>query len=99
MGKIIDITDKLSFEGNPMLVIRGEQLEVNADAPTVLKAMNLIQSDGDQLEQVNKAYELIFTEKARKVITDMKLSIPDWMTVVQLAVQLIVGEENSQGEH
>ena len=35
MGKIIDITDKLSFDGNPKLKIKDNELEVNADAPTM----------------------------------------------------------------
>ena len=42
MGKVIDITEKLTFEGNPALVIKGKHLEVNADAPTMLKVMGLM---------------------------------------------------------
>lgn len=42
MAKIIDITDKLTFDGNPSLKIRGKVLEVNADAPTMLKVMGLM---------------------------------------------------------
>ena len=37
MARKVDITEKLSFEGNPSLVIKGKVLEVNADAPTMLK--------------------------------------------------------------
>ena len=37
MAKVLDITEKLSFEGNPRLKIKGRELEVNADAPTMLK--------------------------------------------------------------
>ena len=32
MAKVVDITDKLTFDGNPCLMINGEKLEVNADA-------------------------------------------------------------------
>ena len=42
MAKIVDITEKLSFEGNPRLKIKGRELEVNADAPTMLKVMGLM---------------------------------------------------------
>ena len=45
MAKIIDITDKLTFDGNPSLKIRGKVLEVNADAPTMLKVMGLPQPE------------------------------------------------------
>ena len=34
MAKKVDITEKLSFEGNPCLIVKGEELEVNSDAPT-----------------------------------------------------------------
>ena len=39
MARKVDITDKLTFDGNPFLVIKGKELEVNADAPTMLKVM------------------------------------------------------------
>ena len=35
MSKVIDITEKLSYEENPRLTIKGEEIEVNADAETV----------------------------------------------------------------
>ena len=40
MGKVVDITEKLTFDENPKLLIKGKELEVKADAPTVLKAMS-----------------------------------------------------------
>ncbi|SEU20156.1 hypothetical protein [Enterocloster lavalensis] len=96
--KKYDITDKLTFDGNPALVIKGKELEVNADAPTMLKVMNFFGSDGVEIEQINQAYELIFPEKSRKEIEKMKLSVKDWMTVVQEAVGLVVGESDGRGE-
>ena len=96
--KKYDITDKLTFDGNPARVIKGKELEVNADAPTMLKVMNFFGSDGVEIEQINQAYELIFPEKSRKEIEKMKLSVKDWMTVVQEAVGLVVGESDGRGE-
>lgn len=96
--KKIDITDKLTFDGNPVLVIKGKELEVNADAPTMLKVMNFFGGDGVEIDQINSAYELIFPEKSRKEIEKMKLSVKDWMTVVQEAVGLVVGESDGLGE-
>ena len=43
-AKVLDITEKLSFEGNPRLKSKGRELEVNADAPTMLKVMGLMLS-------------------------------------------------------
>lgn len=97
MAKVVDITDKLSFEGNPALVIKGKKLEVNADAPTMLKIMNIITAEGVGMDQIGEAYELVFPEKSRKEIEKLKLSTNDWTIVVQEAISLIVGDDN-QGE-
>ena len=35
MAKCIDITDKLSFDKNPALIIKGRKFVVNADAGTM----------------------------------------------------------------
>lgn len=98
MAKVIDITDKLTFDGNPSLMIKGKKLEVNADAPTMLKVMNFMTAGDVKINQINEAYELIFPEKSRKEIEKLKLNFEDWTTVVEAAMDLVVGEENSQGE-
>ncbi len=69
MSKIVDITDKLAFDENPKLVIKGKELEVNADAATVLKIMGIL-GDGDNVQpsDVVKMYELIFGDTVRKLI-------------------------------
>lgn len=99
MAKRKDITDKLTFDGNPMLIIKGEELEVNADAPTMLKVMNYMsEGSGVKIDHVKDAYELIFPEKSRKKIDKMKLNTRDWMTVIEEAMSLIAGEEDGPGE-
>lgn len=98
MAKVIDITEKLTFDDNPSLKIKGKILEVNADAPTMLKVMNFMGQDGLELDRVNDAYELIFPEKSRKEIEKMKLSMNDWMIVVQEAMNLVIGEDDNRGE-
>ena len=51
MARKVDITDKLCFEENPSLVIKGEVLEVNADAPTMLKVMGLMSADTPGMDE------------------------------------------------
>ena len=92
MAKIVDITDKLSFDGNPKLVIKGKELEVNADAPTMLKVMGLLRNDDPGVQEVLDAYDRMFQEKTRNEIDKMKLSFRDLMIVVQEAVSLITGD-------
>ena len=99
MARIIDITDKLVFDENPRLVIKGKELEVNGDAPTMLKVMALMSGDDPGMDEIGKAYGLLFPEKAREAIDALKLSVPSWMVLVQEAVSLIMGEADSRGEH
>ena len=92
MAKIVDITDTLSFDGNPKLVIKGKELEVNADAPTMLKVMGLLRNDDPGVQEVMDAYDMMFQEKTRNEIDKMKQSFRDLMIVVQEAVSLITGD-------
>lgn len=94
----VDITDKLTFDENPVLVIKGKELEVNADAPTMLKVMGLVGREDPGAEEVMEAYNLIFADKAKKEIEKLKLNFSDLMVVVEEAVGLITGEDDNQGE-
>ena len=96
MAKTIDITDKLAFDENPKLVVKGKELEVNADATTVLKIMGIL-GDGENVQpsDVVRMYELIFSEADRKKIDKMKLQFADFQTLVFSAINLITGEKES----
>lgn len=99
MAKKIDITEKLTFDGNPSLVIKGKAIEVNADAPTMLKVMNLMSSQDPGSQEILDAYDMMFPEKSKKELEKFKLNFQDLIVVVHEAVQLISGVEDSdQGE-
>lgn len=99
MAKKIDITEKLSFDENPKIVIKGTELEVNADAATVLQIMGIMNDSGSTTaKDVLDMYNLIFPEKERKAIDKMKLSFADFNKIVECAVDLIVGGEEDTGE-
>ena len=97
MARKIDITDKLSFEETPSLIIKGKNIEVNADAPTMLKVMGLMSSDDPGAQEILEAYNMVFPEKSKKEIEKMKLGFKDLIIVVQEAVQLISGVEEPDG--
>ena len=42
MSRVVDITDKLNFEENPKLKIKNTEIEINSDAPTMLKIMQTV---------------------------------------------------------
>ena len=98
MAKIVDITDKLTFDGNPSLKIKGKILEVNADAPTMLKIMGLMSSGDPGPEEIMKAYDLLFPEKTKQQMADLKLGFTDLFVVIQEAVKLVTGEAGKLGE-
>ena len=100
MAKIYDITDKLSFEENPKILVKGEELEVNTDAQTVLILMNTISGAGD-VAAVNILCEHVFTKEAQEKLNAMKLNFSDYSKVVNAGLDLAIGrdpgEEEEQG--
>lgn len=97
MAKIVDITDKLKFEENPKLVIKGEEFEVNTDAATVIEIIGAFEGD-DEAKAVVKAYEKLFSVKAREKLADMKISMPDLSIIIKSAMELVQGGDDAQGE-
>ena len=90
--KIVDITEKLSFDENPVLKIKDVTVEVNSDAATVLKIMGIF-SKGTSAKEVLAGYELIFNEKDRKKIDKLNLQFKDFQTIIMAAVDMITGDE------
>lgn len=97
MAKIIDITDKLSFEENPQIVVKDKTFTVNADAETMLKIMGVFSEEGGEIEATLKAYNLLFSEKDRKTIAKMKLPFKDLLAIISAAMELVQGK-NTEGE-
>ena len=99
MAKVIDITDRLDFDENPVIKVRGVELEVNADAATMLKVMGLLsEKDAPGIKEVLTMYELLFGEEERARIEGMGLSFKDFTKLVYTAVNLVNGEDDGQGE-
>ena len=59
MAKVVDITDKLTFDGNPCLMVKGEKIEVNADAPTMMKVLNVTKNGGASEKNMNEFRSLL----------------------------------------
>lgn len=101
MAKVINITDKLEFESNPIMEIGNLEVEVNADAETMLRLMGVF-AEKNELEAVSEAMDLIFAPEDVKAICTMKrngrkLSARSLMIIVQEAMNLVMGDEE-QGE-
>lgn len=103
MSKIVNITDKLNFEENPALQIGEMQVEVHADAETVLRLMGTFKDkDEADINTVTEMMGLLFDPEAVEQLCTMKkdgkkLSAKSLMIIVQEAMNLVMGED-SPGE-
>lgn len=91
MAKSIDITDKLTFDGNPSLIVKGKKLEVRGDAPTLLKIMKLVGADNPSPDDIIKAFDLMFTDKAKAEIEKLNVDFNNLVIMIQEAIGLITG--------
>lgn len=99
MAKVVDITEKLNFDENPSLLIKGKKIEVDASAETVLKVMGKFSEGGTEKPQfVVDMYNLIFPEQSRNAISELGLKFNDFQTLVEAAIELIVDDGEEQGE-
>lgn len=95
-----DLTEKLKFNEDPVLIVRNTELTVHSDAESVLKLMDVLGSKGEVAGAV-EAVELLFGGKDRKKLADMKLKMDDYLLVIKAAIQLAMGvdpEEEPTGE-
>lgn len=89
---IVDITEKLSFDENPVLKVKDTTIEVNSDAATVLKIMGIL-SKGTSAKEILEMYEMLFKETDRKKIDKLKLQFKDFQKLIMSAVNIITGDE------
>ena len=99
MAKTVNITDKLDFDGNPIIVIKDKEIEVDASAETVLKVMGKM-SEGNSAtpKAIMEMYELIFPAESREKIKKLNLKFKDFTTVIESGIDAIVGNDEEQGE-
>lgn len=100
MTKRINITDKLCFEENPVMEIGTLDVEVKADAETMIRLMGVF-AEKTELEAVGEALNLVFSPQDVEAICNLerngkKLSAKSLMIIVQAAMSLVMGDE--QGE-
>ena len=100
MSRVVDITDKLNFEENPKLKIKNTEIEINSDAPTMLKVMQIVGAGKNITpEEVIKAYELIFPKKSREKLEKIqddkrrKINFEGLQIIIEEAINLITGPE------
>ena len=89
MAKIIDITNKLSFDERPKIKVKDVEIEINDSATNFLKLASGQFSETD-------VYNLIFDEENRKKIDELNLNVNDWLILIEAAADVIV--DSNEGE-
>ncbi|MGN1156457.1 MAG: hypothetical protein ACI4TK_09795 [Agathobacter sp.] len=102
MAKIIDITEKLSYDDIAILKIKETELEVKIDAKTVMLALNAADdvklSDIDRLEKMK---DILLTKKSAEALEEMRLTYKSYVKVLETAFTVAIGddeEEQTEGE-
>ena len=100
MAKKIDISDKLNFDENPVIVVDGVELEVNSDAETMLRIMGAF-GEESEMKAIGKAINLLFGDEDREKLYGIrrngrKLSIADFSTIVESAINAVMGDDSGE---
>ncbi len=91
-----DLTDKLKFEEDPVIVIGDTELTVKSDALTVLGLLDAVAEKGDA-EGARMAAELLLSEADREKLAALALKVDDYVTVVKAMIALATGRDPEGG--
>ena len=97
---VYDLTDKLRFDEDPVLVVRNARLTVRSDAEIVLRLMDTLREKGEAAG-IREAAELLLSPGDRKKLGALGLKMDDYLAVLRTAVQLALGadpEDEAPGE-
>lgn len=97
MAKVIDITEKLSFESAPVMKIKDVELTVHDDAETMLRLLDIMNKNGE-MEAIAEITPLLFSEEDQKKLSKLKLNFKDFNIMIRSAIQLVTGGEDDAGE-
>lgn len=90
---IIDITEKLKFDEDPVVVVKGVKLTVNSEAVNVLNLLALSKEMEADPSKIDEAVKLLFADKDLKKLKDLKLKIKDFMVLVREGMKVAMGTE------
>ena len=95
-----NLTEKLKFSEDPVLVIQNKELTVKSDAVTVLQLMDILKEKGEATVALEAA-ELLLSPADRKKLSSLNLKMNDYLMVVRAMVQVALGadpDEDQPGE-
>ena len=99
MGKILDISSKLTNEPVFLHLGDGKDYKVDDSKNTVFKIMEMWDNDDvSEMKKLEKTVEIALGNKAYKEIEAMKLSMPNFRTVAMAVMATISGQSFEEFE-
>lgn len=95
-----NITEKLKFDEDPVLVVKDKELTIKSDAETVLQLMDVLSTRGE-IAGAMEAMKLLLSPADQKKLQGLHLKTKDYIEVMKAAVNLAMGEdpeEEDEGE-
>ena len=89
---LYSLTDKLQFDEKPQVEVKGKKLTIDNSAVTVLKLMDTVQNAGE-LEGARSVLDLLFSDKDKKTIESLNLSIGDYIKLCEVCMDLALGND------
>lgn len=93
--KVLDITDRLKAQEQPVMKMFSQEFLINDDAITLLSVMELMEGDVGMLE-IKEAAILIFGEDGFNRLAELKLNLENFSLVIEIAMNMVTGE--TEGE-
>lgn len=97
--KVLDITDKLKTQEQPILKVKDVELPVNDDAITLLTVMELMDGGEPTAIDIMHASKSIFGEDGFEKLSGLKLNLNNFMEVVTAAMDLVTGATEGELEN
>ena len=94
---VYDLTEKLKFDEDPVLVVKDTHLTVRSDAETVLRLMDALRDKGETAG-AREAAELLLSAADRKKLESLHLRMDDYIRVIAAAVRLALGADPEEEE-
>ena len=98
MARVFDITDKLSFEENPILKIKDVEIEVNTNAMDILNIIGAMKDDTNSQSLLYMLETLFPSAESMAKIKNLKLSMGDMKVFIKEAISRVMGDDGSEGE-
>lgn len=98
MARVIDITDRITFEENPVVTVKGVEIELNADALDFLTVVGMMK-DGDGTDNLPEVCrKLCATSEDYDKLYSLRLKTKGLMQFVTEAIKTIMGADAAEGE-